>query len=281
MLHQAKIARVISRRAMLRNEVPDFRPMATGIEEMLMPMFVAEWRRAGQRLRRDYLRGPEVKADDRNGYPQPDDERQRGSAWKLFATGTGLIAIALRNAAAKAVDWLNRQWIKWRGVKPPKALKETRPGDILTAPAIPAEVRAELQRTQWLNHPPPESPENPSPTEDPLRMQPTFKTDEVLGSLYDDLHNSSQLAAIQFAKQEKASGIEWQTEHDERVCSICSPLDGKRVNFGGVFTEVEQVPIMAPPAHRHCRCKVVPWWARIEDRPENAMPKLKMYGDQS
>ena len=45
----------------------------------------------------------------------------------------------------------------------------------------------------------------------------------------------------------------WLTAFDERVCSICAPLDGQSVNMTAMFS----VGVEIPPAHPSCRCAVV------------------------
>lgn len=44
--------------------------------------------------------------------------------------------------------------------------------------------------------------------------------------------------------------IMWFTNRDDRVCSICGPLEGRTVRPGEVFT----LDIKEPPAHVNCRC---------------------------
>jgi SPP1 gp7 family putative phage head morphogenesis protein len=42
----------------------------------------------------------------------------------------------------------------------------------------------------------------------------------------------------------------WYTCNDDRVCDICSPLNGKEVDIDKPFTE----GVFIPPAHAGCRC---------------------------
>ncbi len=48
----------------------------------------------------------------------------------------------------------------------------------------------------------------------------------------------------------------WVTAADERVCPICGPLHGKKVNIGRSFGMFRQQPVMHPPVHPNCRCGV-------------------------
>lgn len=55
-----------------------------------------------------------------------------------------------------------------------------------------------------------------------------------------------------------ASGVvdekEWTTSADEKVCSVCGPLDERRVPLDEGFTD----DIFNPPAHPQCRCWILP-----------------------
>ena len=53
------------------------------------------------------------------------------------------------------------------------------------------------------------------------------------------------------ANQDILSGAEWLTCRDERVCAICSGLDGKVWSFDDPARE-------QPPAHPNCRCNIIP-----------------------
>ena len=46
----------------------------------------------------------------------------------------------------------------------------------------------------------------------------------------------------------------WITERDERVCPICSPLDGLAESPEGGFAPGGGMGIPSPPAHPRCRC---------------------------
>ena len=50
---------------------------------------------------------------------------------------------------------------------------------------------------------------------------------------------------------------EFSTSLDERVCPICGPMDGKRVEQGVPFTLPDGRQIMRPPVHPHCRCSIL------------------------
>ena len=52
--------------------------------------------------------------------------------------------------------------------------------------------------------------------------------------------------------------LKWVTSLDERVCPICSPLDGKIVNINGTYVGGEGAQAKYPPIHINCRCFVVP-----------------------
>lgn len=62
----------------------------------------------------------------------------------------------------------------------------------------------------------------------------------------------------------KASGTvsmnKWMTAQDERVCPICRPLAGMKVQLGenGFTTEKGGLGITGPPAHINCRCWLQP-----------------------
>jgi len=60
---------------------------------------------------------------------------------------------------------------------------------------------------------------------------------------------------IAYQESGVCQGWEWRVSEDERVCSICGPLAGKRRKFGEPFV----AGIMQPAAHVRCRCWVVPW----------------------
>jgi hypothetical protein len=47
----------------------------------------------------------------------------------------------------------------------------------------------------------------------------------------------------------------WITANDEKVCSICGPLDGMSAPVGEKFT-TESGKVWTPPAHVNCRCDV-------------------------
>lgn len=51
------------------------------------------------------------------------------------------------------------------------------------------------------------------------------------------------------ADDETVGGYQWQTAHDERVCAICGPRDGRVYPKGSGER---------PPAHVHCRCGWIP-----------------------
>lgn len=51
-----------------------------------------------------------------------------------------------------------------------------------------------------------------------------------------------------------ASGREWRTAEDERVCPVCGPLEGEQRPFGQSFGD----GVNNPPAHPRCRCWIVP-----------------------
>lgn len=51
------------------------------------------------------------------------------------------------------------------------------------------------------------------------------------------------------ANKDFLSGYQWLTAEDERVCPVCSPLDGKQFALKGRFR---------PPIHPQCRCTIIP-----------------------
>lgn len=56
-------------------------------------------------------------------------------------------------------------------------------------------------------------------------------------------------AELQAFKDAGVKKVMWLTERDNRVCSVCQPLDGKIFSIGKV------PPI---PQHYHCRCRLIP-----------------------
>jgi hypothetical protein len=48
--------------------------------------------------------------------------------------------------------------------------------------------------------------------------------------------------------------VYWFTNNDERVCEICSELDGERVELGNLFPSSIIGGVEKPPAHVNCRC---------------------------
>lgn len=96
---------------------------------------------------------------------------------------------------------------------------------------------------------------------------------EIQQSLIDDGKNISAIRAERIVLTEtahamgvielesiKRAGIKeyiWRTSRDERVCPICSPLEGQRVNTGKSFTHPETGAIYQfYPAHVSCRCYI-------------------------
>ena len=56
-------------------------------------------------------------------------------------------------------------------------------------------------------------------------------------------------ASIQRYTQEGATGWEWYTTQDDRLCPQCAPLHGRKYKFGEVSP---------PPLHARCRCVALP-----------------------
>jgi hypothetical protein len=50
---------------------------------------------------------------------------------------------------------------------------------------------------------------------------------------------------------------EWITTPDIRLCEICQPMQGVRVNLDQSFTLEDGQTLMTPPAHPQCRCTVI------------------------
>lgn len=48
--------------------------------------------------------------------------------------------------------------------------------------------------------------------------------------------------------------VYWFTNNDERVCEICSELDGESVDLGNLFPSSVIGGVEKPPAHVNCRC---------------------------
>lgn len=48
---------------------------------------------------------------------------------------------------------------------------------------------------------------------------------------------------------------EWQAAADERLCPICSALDGQKVPLNDAFQVSTGAQLDAPPAHPQCRCR--------------------------
>jgi hypothetical protein len=49
----------------------------------------------------------------------------------------------------------------------------------------------------------------------------------------------------------------WSTAHDERVCQICGPMNGRTVGMNEDFTLPSGARVRTPPAHPNCRCVAV------------------------
>jgi SPP1 gp7 family putative phage head morphogenesis protein len=60
-------------------------------------------------------------------------------------------------------------------------------------------------------------------------------------------------STLGYEESKVVAEVEWVTVNDERVCTICGPLDGKRADLRGNFEGGVGVP-----AHPGCRCFVRP-----------------------
>lgn len=59
----------------------------------------------------------------------------------------------------------------------------------------------------------------------------------------------------------QAAGVRrwrWNTNHDELVCPVCQPLNGRVVEIGQSFGEFRGQVFTEPPSHPGCRCWVSP-----------------------
>jgi SPP1 gp7 family putative phage head morphogenesis protein len=68
-------------------------------------------------------------------------------------------------------------------------------------------------------------------------------------------YNNGAYLAIEEARQLGYTGDHkkiWLTGDDERVCPICSGVEGETVNLNAWFS----IGVLLPPAHPHCRCGV-------------------------
>lgn len=61
---------------------------------------------------------------------------------------------------------------------------------------------------------------------------------------------TANMAQLSVLRQAGIGYKTWSTSHDERVCPVCRPLDGKTVRLDEEFGP----GIFAPPAHPGCRC---------------------------
>lgn len=91
------------------------------------------------------------------------------------------------------------------------------------------------------------------------RGQTIGELEQAIGNLYSPVRSemiaitevtrASVQGELAIAKELSAAGIEmiaiWQTNNDELVCPLCSPLNGKAKGDGW---------IEPPPAHPRCRC---------------------------
>ena len=60
--------------------------------------------------------------------------------------------------------------------------------------------------------------------------------------------NVTDYAVFQAFEDAGIEEVEWVTEHDQRVCSLCHKMDGKRYR-------IDEVP---SKPHVNCRCTVIP-----------------------
>jgi len=68
------------------------------------------------------------------------------------------------------------------------------------------------------------------------------------------------IGAILAHNQKNQAKVElyWLSERDDRVCPICVELDSQAVLPGEPFKSKIISQVTKPPAHPHCRCRVVP-----------------------
>lgn len=55
----------------------------------------------------------------------------------------------------------------------------------------------------------------------------------------------------------EVEGKEWLVA-DSRVCPLCTPMDGVRVELDGTFTAQDGTEVDGPPLHPNCRCTLLP-----------------------
>lgn len=75
--------------------------------------------------------------------------------------------------------------------------------------------------------------------------------------------NAMSVVELEAAARNGVTEMIWRTSVDDRVCPICLPLEGEKVNIGQLFGGEYD----APPAHVSCRCfmeEVIP-----KDLPNN------------
>lgn len=87
----------------------------------------------------------------------------------------------------------------------------------------------------------------------------------LFGSVRAELIASTEVTRI-FAEANQMAwnstgyvgGKQWNTARDERVCPICSPLDGQVVLLNNAFPSDIGGGFVGPPAHPRCRCWLSP-----------------------
>lgn len=79
-----------------------------------------------------------------------------------------------------------------------------------------------------------------------------------------ELARASNLGALEGYRQAVEAGAfpegvvrEWVTAHDERLCRVCGPLNGVRVEGLEERFATLVGPVLTPPAHPNCRCRMV------------------------
>lgn len=69
----------------------------------------------------------------------------------------------------------------------------------------------------------------------------------------NELINAMTVVELEAAERLGIQEIIWRTSIDDRVCPICLPLEGDKVEVGEEF-DTSVGPVKGPPAHVSCRC---------------------------
>lgn len=265
------VSRRIARQAYRRRVLPDFSIVAAGLEECLMPAFVVAYRRGTSQAkrmtpmnRRGELRTkaePKWNIGNRDDRPKKDNRRRFGF-W-LFAGGAALVAVAVRNAVARVVDYLNRSYRRAMGLVPTAPLG-VGPGGVVPAGVV-LTVPVPAGDFVPVRLPPVSLAEGEIEKEPAAIIEDlNFPVKPPLAIIDDEIYGLAQRAILEYAEQVGADVMEWVVEKkpgtdipDERVCKYCRPLNGRRAPIGEpFFVYPDGGMIFNAPLHARCRCEV-------------------------